>query len=153
MKNCCNKSFKRQQNFILLFLVWKIRSVTRRLFLQLSQEDCSSANRRGKRKLYGAVDLLSKIWQHNKQSVLCQLSFLCLMNSLQDLIPFTCMLERHVMTTHPLPTHLVTICINELSVWCWEVWWVAATWMDTCETEKYRDLLMYLREKSSLISY
>ena len=26
-----------------------------------------------------------------------------------------------------------TICICEMSVWCWEALWLAATWMDTCD--------------------
>ena len=35
-----------------------------------------------------------------------------------------------------LPTFFAegpNICTCDSGVWCWEVWWVAATWMDTCE--------------------
>ena len=35
-----------------------------------------------------------------------------------------------------------TICICEMSVWCWEALWLKATWMDTCDIE------MALKSKS-----
>ena len=43
------------------------------------------------------------------------------------LVNLKCMMEKHLMPTTPLPTHLSasmawgpTICFCEMSVWCWE---------------------------------
>ena len=59
------------------------------------------------------------------------------------LVNLTCMLVKHVMPTWgftypPFYARMAkgpTICICDISVWCQEVWWVAAKWIDTFELD------------------